>query len=120
MISMADMEKVVAGLKAREERYHKKAETCAKNESLYGFMKGVEDAMSIAIAIVQCQCTVDSVGDWNALKGRITEAVKFDNMFDEDEGTDYLDGFAEGRAVGGSDAIQDLELVVTDTWLSEG
>lgn len=119
MISMADMEKVVAGLNAREERYHKDAETCAKHESLYGFMKGVEDATSIAIAIIQCQCVVDSVGDWNALTVRITEAVKFDNMFDEDEAPDYLKGFTKGRAAGGSDAIQDLELVVTDTWFGE-
>ncbi len=120
MISIADMEKVVAGLKAREERYHKTAEAFARHESLCGFAKGIEDATSIAIAIVQCQREVDYLSDWEALTARITEAVKFDNTFDEDETADYLDGFAKGRTEGGNDAIQDLELVVTDTWLSEG
>ncbi len=113
MIIQSDMKKVLATLVHKAERYEERAKASTDNESLYGYLRGYQDATEIVVAILTSQQSV-SDEEYKELCDRIKAFVAFKYAHDSNINSDYLENFKKGREDGGEGAVDALSLVNGD------
>ncbi len=113
MIIQSDMKKVLATLVHKAERYEERAKASTDNESLYGYLRGYQDATEIAVAILTSQQSVGNE-EYKELCDRIKAFVAFKYAHDSNINSDYLENFKKGREDGGEGAVDALSLVNGD------
>ncbi len=119
MIYQCDMDKVLAVLVDKAERYTEMANDSVSSESLYGYLRGYLDATEIAAAVIGATKEVPNDVEYESLCTRIEAYTSFEYASDSNINTDYLENFKKGRKAGGVAAINVLSLVNGKSWLED-
>ncbi len=114
MIREKDKEAVSSILAEQAEQFGCLADRSATNKSLYWYLKGLEDSLWTAVAIIDSKREVNNDNEYKSLYALVDGFTRFryGNRNEPDE--IYLKSFGKGRMLGSEIAADFLEVLVPE------